>query len=1048
MKLRKAGGVLLIVFAAWCILTLLPSNAHAADYTVKQWQTVEITLESSKTYADPFNNVDVTATFTGPGGLTITRPAFWNGGAVWKIRFAPTAMGAWTMTTNASDTTDTGLHNISKTVEAGEYTGTLAIYKHGFLKVGNTGRYLTYADGTPFFYLGDTHWIMPHERFSTSNVPGIASQFKYTVDKRVTQGFTVYQSEPIWAPHGGGTHTGLDEEAIAVLNDGFTSADLAGFENLDRKFKYIADQGLVHANAQVAWALDPKYFPDVYTDAYMARIAKYWVARYGSYPAIWTIAQEIDANMYGNYTSATMSKWYAVGQSLSDNDAYHHPIMPHMENVIYTTAANSSWASKSYHDGWAVQAGDLTDMNIGKGFWNHSSAKPSVLYESMYDQFWTDSRGALGAAYQAFQSGMYGYGYGVAGVWNDAYSKPGAAYDFGTGYELPARYLWWYDGANAVTGDQLLYFNTFYTSLEWWKLIPRFDSSSWSSFNSTSKSLLSSDGSNTYVVFSFNNSTATGSLKQMDNSWRYKARWFNPRSGEYTTISNTIQPSSGQWVIPNKPDTSDWVLLVEKSAESVSTTAMPNANSVGGLYNDSVSVTLSTPTSGATIRYTTDGSTPTESSPLYSGPVTISGGTKTLKAVAFKSGLANSPIMSEIYKASSNLALSKTYASSSSWDVNQTAEKAFDSNLFTNWQACYSCWSGQWLEVNLGSNKTFNKVVLSEYGNRTQGYTIEYWNGTSWLTAYTGTVLGSSKTLTFNAVTGSKVRINFTSGNGDAPIIYEFEIYYDSKVMNNLAIGKAFSSSSSLDANQTAAKAFDQSLATNWQACYNCWNGQWLEVNFGTNTTFNKVELTEYGNRTQGYKVEYWNGTSWLTAYTGTTISSNWGSRVVTFNTVTGSKVRILFTSGNTANGPIIYEFGVYNDPAITTNLAIGKTYSSSSNLDANQTAAKAFDQSLASNWQACTNCWSGQWLEVNFGANTTFNTAVLSEFGGRTTGYQIEYWNGTVWDTAYVGSTIGTNWNSRTVTFNAVTGSKARIVFASGTGDAPIIYEFEIYNR
>ena len=32
------------------------------------------------------------------------------------------------------------------------------IYKHGFIK--EDGKHFSYNDGTPFFYLGDTHWTM------------------------------------------------------------------------------------------------------------------------------------------------------------------------------------------------------------------------------------------------------------------------------------------------------------------------------------------------------------------------------------------------------------------------------------------------------------------------------------------------------------------------------------------------------------------------------------------------------------------------------------------------------------------------------------------------------------------------------------------------------------------------------------------------------------------------------------------------------------------------------------------------------------------------
>jgi len=260
-----------------------------------------------------------------------------------------------------------------------------------------------------------------------------------------------------------------------------------------------------------------------------------------------------------------------------------------------------------------------------------------------------------------------------------------------------------------------------------------------------------------------------------------------------------------------------------------------------------------------------------------------------------------------------NLALGHTYSSSSNWDVSQTADKAFDGNSSTNWQAASgSSYNGQWAEVDFGTNTTFNRVVLSEYGSRTGGFRIEYWNGLSWQTAYTGWSIGSHSspsTHTFAAVTGSKARIYYTSGTY-TPILYEFGIYND---VTNLALGHSYSSSSNWDASQTADKAFDNSLGTNWQAASgSTFHGQWAQVDFGTNTTFSKVVLSEYGSRTSGFRIEYWNGASWQTAYTGTSIGNPSSPSSHTFTAVTGSKARIYYTSGTYT--PVLYEFGIYTN--------------------------------------------------------------------------------------------------------------------------------------
>lgn len=61
----------------------------------------------------------------------------------------------------------------------------------------------------------------------------------------------------------------------------------------------------------------------------------------------------------------------------------------------------------------------------------------------------------------------------------------------------------------------------------------------------------------------------------------------------------------------------------------------------GTNFISSGNVTLTTTESGATLRYTTDGSSVTASSPLYSQPIAIDKNT-TVKAMAFKAGMANS----------------------------------------------------------------------------------------------------------------------------------------------------------------------------------------------------------------------------------------------------------------------------------------------------------------------------------------------------------------------------------------------------------------------
>ena len=76
--------------------------------------------------------------------------------------------------------------------------------------------------------------------------------------------------------------------------------------------------------------------------------------------------------------------------------------------------------------------------------------------------------------------------------------------------------------------------------------------------------------------------------------------------------------------------------------------ATPTFSPVAGTYTSAQSVTISDATSGATIHYTTNGTTPTTSSTVYSGPITVST-SETIEAIATASGYSTSAVGSTAY---------------------------------------------------------------------------------------------------------------------------------------------------------------------------------------------------------------------------------------------------------------------------------------------------------------------------------------------------------------------------------------------------------------
>jgi hypothetical protein len=74
----------------------------------------------------------------------------------------------------------------------------------------------------------------------------------------------------------------------------------------------------------------------------------------------------------------------------------------------------------------------------------------------------------------------------------------------------------------------------------------------------------------------------------------------------------------------------------------------PTFSPAGGTYRRAQTVTITTSTAGATIRYTLDGSTPTETNGTVGTSVKISN-SETLKAIAYESGRTDSPVTSANY---------------------------------------------------------------------------------------------------------------------------------------------------------------------------------------------------------------------------------------------------------------------------------------------------------------------------------------------------------------------------------------------------------------
>ncbi len=136
------------------------------ETVIHMWDVHEIVLHAAREYANPYTDVTVWAQLKGPG-FDKRVYGFWDGDGIWRIRVTATAPGTWTYTTGAS-VPDAGLAGISGGYFALEWTEEERKEnpcRRGIIRATANGHAMEYADGTPFFMVGDTWWPLSTYRF-------------------------------------------------------------------------------------------------------------------------------------------------------------------------------------------------------------------------------------------------------------------------------------------------------------------------------------------------------------------------------------------------------------------------------------------------------------------------------------------------------------------------------------------------------------------------------------------------------------------------------------------------------------------------------------------------------------------------------------------------------------------------------------------------------------------------------------------------------------------------------------------------------------------
>ncbi len=506
---------------------------------VPQWSVFEIILTANAKNSNPYlNGPTVTATFTGPGGVTKTVKGFWdgnnaNGNNIFKIRFAPTLEGTWTYTTSSSDS---GLNGKSGSINViAPQSG-----NQGFLRFDPTQPYdFVFDSGDHYFMFGQTYTGLINNARAGNN-------WKTAVDNSKAHSMNKVRMLVIpWEPTN-------YPQSLPFLNGNHDLLNLAHWQKFDEVIQYLDSKDMI---AEIILFADPPA-PAFGTQTQDERYARYAIARFAAYPnVIWTLSHEWEYTCDNSNTpeDSCVSYWEGMGNLVRNEDPWSKEgnklrlLSTHQRTRIDFAWFNSNWPGHAviqygirngqytYGDQWG-NAGILYNVDL-----RNTKKLPVANDEYGYIGTFNNIGGSDDRKdHRNIIWGIYaGGGFGTFGDYR--------VFD---GEEV-VHSADWHD---AVEYDDVKKMVDFFLvkNIPYWQM-----TSKNSVVTSGSRVYALGKDSSVYVVYAANGGSFTINIPA-PTSGAYKVTQYNPRDGTETSLPDYSGGSKSYSF-----DSNDWVLLIQ-----------------------------------------------------------------------------------------------------------------------------------------------------------------------------------------------------------------------------------------------------------------------------------------------------------------------------------------------------------------------------------------------------------------------------------------------------------------------------------------------------
>jgi hypothetical protein len=537
-------------FYVSCLLLvyhLLPAAPSPKMPVVSKWGRFEQSFKSSLVYSHPLQDARFTVVFTSPLGETSQVYGFWDGGKTWRVRFSPNQPGRWSFRTTCSDATNQGLHNRSGQFICSAATGTSRFNQHGLVRVALDRRHLEHADGTPFFWLGDTVWN--GARVSDPK------DWELYARTRSTQKFTVAQ----WAVAPGQDakrETAFTGQDTITVNPGF-------FKRLEPKLETLSRAGLLSAIVPLGESASLADTAAALPDDQAVLFVRYVVARWGADPVAWLLAFD------GGDQAAKAARWKKIGDAAFAQSAHAPVILYAGQPELLEQFRGQHWV-----DGVGLQTlTDLSDDAVKSALagslaseWKKDPARPLISFVPCENGVGDQSKKRFSAEevrraayWSLLLTAPAGLSYAGQGV-TDWDTTTGGKLRKPSGSkteDLPA----WHKALFMPAARQMAHLASFMDSMNFWRLRPRPDFVGAQPGAAEPRRYLAAaatEAKDIALVYVPEDRTLEIMLEALPPS--PSVSWLNPRTGENSPAVAVVGERSCQFPTP---DPGDWLLVMK-----------------------------------------------------------------------------------------------------------------------------------------------------------------------------------------------------------------------------------------------------------------------------------------------------------------------------------------------------------------------------------------------------------------------------------------------------------------------------------------------------